>query len=176
MGFWNLLVRLWRSGSADPNRRRRPRLAPSVDSLNDAHQLDPGTAHQAVRPELDVSERMLGAEVLHLSSQRVGQSARSQSRIVQLSVAVVDYLLEHEWFSLLIGDRGRRTATRRSRRGAPQAAPGATDGSVDPIDESNRTACVDESHWSIVTEIGPGPPATWTTTSDESKGESPAQE
>jgi hypothetical protein len=170
MGFWELLVRLWSSGSADGNRRRRSRLAPTLDNLNDAHQIDDGGAHHAVRPELDVSERMLGAEVLHLSSQRIGQSARSQSRIVQLSVAVVDYLLEHEWFSLLVGRPGRRTATQRARRRARQAAQPVSDDRVDPIDESNRTACVDDSHWSIVTEIGPGSPTSWTTT-DESKDE-----
>ncbi len=157
MGFWKLLATLWRSGSANSRARRRSPLGPTVASLNDAHQLDHNSS--AVRPDLDVSERMLGAEVLHLSSHRIGQSARSQSRIVQLSVAVVDYLLEHEWLSLLVG---RRIAARRSRRARWQAPPPATDYQLDPIDEANRTACVEESRWSIVTEIGPGATPSWT--------------
>jgi hypothetical protein len=168
MGFWNLLASLWRSGKANSRYRRRPPLDPTVASLNDAHQL--GGGNPPVRPELDVHERLLGAEVAHLSSQRIGQSVRSQSRIVQLSVAVVDYLLEHEWLALLVGHRSRRTATRRSGRGARQSPQAVTDQRTDPIDEPNRTACVEESQWSIVTEIGPGAPPSWTTTTDERPG------
>jgi hypothetical protein len=166
MKFWKLLAHLWRSRGSSNDRRREIRRIRTVHSLNESDRLEDRSALRTLYPDLNLSGRSHVAEVVHVPGHRE-QTVQLQRRFLRLSVAVVDYLLEHEWYSLLGGHR-RRSGQRRNRRGP--GANGQLDparDAADPIDEPNRTACVNESPWSIVAAIEQPPDSGSTNTTDE---------
>ena len=169
MRFWKLLAHLWPKGGSSDDRRRGSRRVRSVDSLNDADRLEDRSVSSTVWPDPDVSDRPGVAEVAHVSAgHRHHQFSRSKSKFVRLSVVIVDYLLETEWYALLTGQRRRPSGERRERRGPrDKVRRASTVDGTDPTDESNRTACVSESPWSIVAAIEQTPPPDSTTTTDE---------
>jgi hypothetical protein len=136
------------------------------ERLDGTDRLEDRSALRMLRPDLDLSGRPPVAEVVHVPGHRE-QTVQLQRRFLRLSVVVVDYLLEHEWLSLLGGHRRRATGKsgRRAARGAGQLVP-ASD-LADPVDEPNRTACVNESPWSIVTAIEQTPDSGSTNSTDE---------
>lgn len=166
MSFWKLLRHLWRSGGSSDHRRRESRRIRTVHSLHESDRLEDRSALRTLRPDLDLSGRPHIAEVVHVPGHRQ-QAVQLQRRFLRLSVAVVDYLLEHEWRALLAGHR-RRSGERHQRRG-PRGARRlvTTADAADLIDEPNRTACVDESPWSIVAAIEQPPDPGATNATDE---------
>jgi hypothetical protein len=140
-----------------------------MDCLSDAELLEDRSVRSAVLCDSAVSDQRCVAEITRVPSARaVQQLARSHNRLLRLPVAIVDYLLEHEWFSLLAG-YGRRCSGQRREHGGPrssvQAAP-ADDGSI-LLDESNRTTSVDESASYLVTLFDQPRAPSWTTTTEE---------
>ncbi len=167
MAFWKLLAYLWPSAGSRDLRRSQSRRVPAMDSLNESDRLEHRSVHSTMWNQPDECDRARAAEVASVSSARERhQLVRSQSQFRRLSVVVVDYLLEHEWFSLLAGHRRRASGDRRARRGPRDKAHSGHDG-ADPLDESNRTACVSNSPWSIVAAIEQTTPPCSTTTTDE---------
>ena len=170
MRFWKLLAYLWPSGRSSADRRRGARRIPiAMDSLHETDLLEDRNIHSTLWPERDVSDRPRPAEVAHVASAHgLHQIARLQTQFHRLSVVVVDYLLEHEWFSLLGKYRRRQSGGRHDGRGPRDKAMHVpTDDGVDFTDEPNCTVCVGESPWSIVAAIEQTPPPCSTTTTQE---------
>jgi hypothetical protein len=169
MRFWRLLAYLWRSGGSSDDRGRQARRVPTMDSLNEADLLEGRCVRSTLWTDRDVSGRQRAAEVVHLSSAPGHrQVARTQRQFHRLSVVIVDYLLEHEWYWLLTGYRRRPSGDGRERRGPRgEARRVLTRDGAGPIDESNRTVCVDESPWSIVAAIEQTQPPGSTSTTTE---------
>lgn len=169
MRFWKLLAYLWRSDGSSADRRHSSRRIRTMDSLNETDRLEDRSVRSGLWPDLDVSGRPRAAEVVHVSSAHGHhQVVRSQSQFFRLSVVVVDYLLEHEWYWLLTGNRRRSSGEGRERRGPRDNARRVlTHDGAGCTDESNRTACVGESPWSIVAAIDQTSPPSATSTTEE---------
>jgi len=169
MRFWKLLAYLWRPGESSNDRRRGSRRVPTMDGLNESDVLEGRCVRSTLWTDRDVSGRPRAAEVVHVSSAHGHrQVVRSHSQFFRLSVVVVDYLLEHEWYWLLTGNRRRPSGEGREHRGPrDKARRELTHDGAGSIDESNRTACVGESPWSIVAAIEQTPPPDSTSTTQE---------
>ena len=155
MNFWKLLSRLWERNGSTGDRFGAPRQAPTLDSLNEVDELEDRNVQGATCPGNDELRRVSPAEVLRVSfRQRARHTYSTQSRIIRLSVAVVDYLLEREWYWLATGRHKPRPGHRSERR-APREKfeAGLPVDSADPTDESNRTLCMTDSSWSIMATI-----------------------
>ena len=162
MNLWKLITQIFSWGDVDNDRSRSRHLA-RFESLDEADVLESRGAHSRFITGADAIPHSRAAEILHVPfQQRFNQTTRSQRKIIRLSVAVVDYLLEREWFSLL-GRHGKsRSNRRRDRRGTRQSQHSAAQ--TDFGDEFNRTVATSDSDWSIITTIEPGTPPNLTST------------
>ncbi len=165
MRIWKILSYFWPFSRSITDGRGKRRRAPNLDILNESDMLEDRSDRSTIFPAEALSERVRPAEVFHVSlGHRHHQSSRTHNRFFRLSVVVVDYLLEHDWFSLLGGHGRRQAGRRRGRRTAPQKTrQGATEDTSDPTEESNRTVCLSDSPWSIVAAIERNPPDDSTT-------------
>jgi hypothetical protein len=162
MRFWNFVTQLWPFRNSSSDRDRLIRRLPSPTVLSEPDECEDRTARSAfcyVAPEPDIVQT---AEVIHVSlQQRVGQYAGTQSRFRRLSVVIVDYLLHHEWFYLLTGQRITQTGSKSSEL-EPARFITAND-SLAGHSETDRTICESETEWSISsTMIAPSPPGSST--------------
>jgi len=165
MRFWHLLASLlWRS-SADRDRTRTGPGIRNMESLHEANHLETRSVRSTYWTYVDQSDEPRVAEVVQVS---IGQQHRltgARSQFVRLSVAIVDYLLEHDWYSLLAGQRRGSPAARRARRAGRAGTTSAE--SADLLDESHRTMCMTDTSWSIVALNNTNAPSDSTSSTDE---------
>lgn len=165
MKFWKLLASLWRTNRTGRNPLSGAARTPFLDSLHEMSPLEGRNVLDAPVNERELSQPPRIAEVTQLSVEQ-RHSTHSKRQFVRLSVAIVDYLLEHEWLSLLVGRRSARSAAKRRTRTKSSGRTRSHDRSADPTDDANRTACVGDSEWSIVAAIDQPPPPNSTSSTD----------
>jgi hypothetical protein len=158
MGLWRLVKNLWALGRAKHGRDSTIRRLPAPTTFTDPDECEDRTARTALYYAAPEPEGVRIAEVIRVAAQQQArQQSGTDSKFHRLSVIVVDYLLEHEWFYLLTGYRGAYTEPQWSD---PQSSRYITaSNSYASAGEPGSTICVSDTDWSVAsTNMPPSPP------------------
>ena len=164
MTFWKLFKNLWPFGSTSRGEDRMIRRLPSP-TFTDPDECEDRTARTALYYAAPEPESVRIAEVIHIAAQQHARQQTGTDRsFYRLSIVVVDYLLEHEWFYLLTGYRATQTEPWSDLHNSRYIT---ASNSFAPKSEPGSTICVSETDWSVAsTNLPPSPPSPTTNEAD----------